>query len=163
MERSRLTYETTNQQLLTLIAKLSSQLSRAKITHEPKQHQAHQHQVLTSPKPSKEAPSTPGSSFRRQKAIRIKKRDSVKRKVSMSSQNKIECQSYMSSDSGNFSDNDNANVSSETRVGNKGNHLQQLVSKGLDLVSDVNSELETKVRNERVVYIQTLFFLVFGH
>ena len=80
----------------------------------------------------------------------------------MSSQNKIECQSYMSSDSGNFSDNDNANVSSETRVGNKGNHLQQLVSKGLDLVSDVNSELKTKVRNERVVYIQTLFFLVFG-
>ena len=71
----------------------------------------------------------------------------------MSSQSKIECQSYMSSDSGNFSDNDNANVISDARVEKKGNHLQHLVSKGLDLVIDVNSELETEteVRNERNV------------
>ena len=37
MERSRLTYEVTNQQLMAVITKLSSQLARAKLPPPPQQ------------------------------------------------------------------------------------------------------------------------------
>ena len=67
------------------------------------------------------------SSFRRQKAIRIKKRDSVKRRVSV----KGDSSSYTSSDSGNYSDIDETN------------NLHRLLRRGLHLVNNVNQELET--------------------
>lgn len=122
MEKSRITYETTNQQLLSLINKLSSQLSRnVKSSH------------LTTggvgPTQQKTVSSSSGvsSSFRRQKAIRIKKRDSVRSRVSV----RGDAASYTSSDSGNYSDNDETN------------NLHRLLRKGLHLVNNVNQELES--------------------
>ena len=118
MEKSRITYETTNQQLLSLINKLSSQLSR---------------NVKSSggvgPTQQKTVSSSSGvsSSFRRQKAIRIKKRDSVRSRVSV----RGDAASYTSSDSGNYSDNDETN------------NLHRLLRKGLHLVNNVNQELES--------------------
>ena len=122
MERSRVTYESTNQQLMGLITKISSQLARVQIDKtQPKKQQT--------PAPSQPSVSRPStatsSSFRRQKAIRIKKRDSVKRNsliltprvtpsetptlrgVTPSVGAKIDVGSCQSSDSGHFSDNDN--------------------------------------------------------
>ena len=142
MERSRLTYETTNQQLMGLINKLSSQLSRARIS------QTHPSKQIKEVKPaSSSSNSTTGSSFRRQKAIRIKKRDSVKRNDSIASQIKAgDSQSYMSSDSGNFSDNDNKDNKDNT--GENNTHLQKLLRKGLHLVNNVNQELnKEKLKN----------------
>merc|ERR1712227_1148670 len=135
MERSRLTYETTNQQLMGLINKLSSQLSRARIS------QTHPSKQIKDVKPVPSSSSTTGSSFRRQKAIRIKKRDSVKRNDSITSQIKTgDSESYMSSDSGNFSDNDNKDNKDNSKI-TENTHLQKLLRKGLHLVSNVNHEL----------------------
>ena len=136
MEQSRLSYEMTNQQLITVINKLSSQLTRAK-NNVPSDKIKHE---VTPPSPVVSKPSTTSSSssFRRQKAIRIKKRDSVKRNNSLIQGNKAgDNQSYMSSDSGNFSD-DNTN-----NIGN----LHKLLRKGLRLNTNVNTELN-KVKQE---------------
>ena len=126
MEKSRITYETTNQQLLSLINKLSSQLSRnVKISQQTTTglDQTQQKTATISNSPS----SGVSSSFRRQKAIRIKKRDSVRRRVSA----RGDAASYTSSDSGNYSDNDETN------------NLHRLLRKGLHLVKNVNQELES--------------------
>ena len=125
MEKSRITYETTNQQLLSLINKLSSQLSR---------------NVKSSggvgPTQQKTVSSSSGvsSSFRRQKAIRIKKRDSVRSRVSV----RGDAASYTSSDSGNYSDNDETN------------NLHRLLRKGLHLVNNVNQELESAKARDKI-------------
>ena len=81
------------------------------------------------------------SSFRRQKAIRIKKRDSVKRRVSLAG----ETSSYTSSDSGNYSDIE------------ENNNLHRLLRRGLHLVNSVNQELESvKDRDKHLEKNQTL-------
>ena len=62
-------------------------------------------------------------------------------------------QSYMSSDSGNFSDNDNKDNkdnSKNTEI-TENTHLQKLLRKGLHLVNNVNHELnkeKLKTREE---------------
>ena len=141
MERSRLTYEMTNQQLMGLINKLSSQLSRARIAQPTKQ--------IKDVEPVSSS-NTSGSSFRRQKAIRIKKRDSIQRNNSVASNLKAgDSQSYMSSDSGNFSDNDNKdNKDNSKNTGiTENTHLQKLLRKGLQLVNNVNHELNKEKLN----------------
>merc|ERR1712242_168648 len=118
MERSRLNSEVTNQQLMAVISKLSTQLSMARISkNNPTQRKqicdaptSPRKQVINTIKESSTVRSSPSSastssSFRRQKAIRIKKRDSVRRNPSVLSQGKVDSQSYTSSDSGNYSDN----------------------------------------------------------
>ena len=137
MERSRVTYETTNQQLLSLVNKLSSQLSRNVKTTQHKTNTSTEAQQI------KQNTTNSGlsSSFRRQKAIRIKKRDSVKRRVSL----KGDTTSYTSSDSGNYSDIDETN------------NLHRLLRRGLHLVNNVNQELESvKDRDKHLEKNQTL-------
>ena len=151
MERSRLTYEVTNQQLMAVITKLSSQLARAKLPPPPPQQQqqlgSKPSTVVTpaaaSPAVSGAAPSSSSSSssFRRQKGIRMKKRDSVRRSPGLVG----DSQSCTSSDSGNYSDN-NTDTSLQAADGHNNNssnssHLQKLLRKGLHLVSSVNQEL----------------------
>ena len=145
MERSRLTYEVTNQQLMAVITKLSSQLARAKLPPPPQQQQLGS---KTSPvvTPAAASPAVSGaassSSFRRQKGIRMKKRDSVRRSPGLVG----DSQSCTSSDSGNYSDN-NTDTSLQAADGHNNNnssnnsHLQKLLRKGLHLVSSVNQEL----------------------
>ena len=81
MERSRLNYEVTNQQLMAVISKLSTQLSRAKISNNSPQQRKQtcdtpthlRKQVNNTIKESataKASLSSTSSSFRRQKAIR---------------------------------------------------------------------------------------------
>ena len=125
MEKSRITYETTNQQLLSLINKLSSQLSR-NVKSSGGVGPTQQKTVSTS--------SGVSSSFRRQKAIRIKKRDSVRSRVSV----RGDAASYTSSDSGNYSDNDETN------------NLHRLLRKGLHLVNNVNQELESAKARDKI-------------
>ena len=125
MEKSRITYETTNQQLLSLINKLSSQLSR-NVNSSGGVGPAQQKTVSSS--------SGVSSSFRRQKAIRIKKRDSVRSRVSV----RGDAASYTSSDSGNYSDNDETN------------NLHRLLRKGLHLVNNVNQELESAKARDKI-------------
>ena len=151
MERSRLTYEVTNQQLMAVITKLSSQLARAKLPPPPQQQQlgSKPSPVVT---PAAASPAVSGaassssssssSSFRRQKGIRMKKRDSVRRSPGLVG----DSQSCTSSDSGNYSDN-NTDTSLQAADGHNNNsrnsnsHLQKLLRKGLHLVSSVNQEL----------------------
>ena len=142
MERSRVTYETTNQQLLSLVNKLSSQLSRTVKTSQssPSQHKTNSSTEVQQTK-QKTLAATVSSSFRRQKAIRIKKRDSVKRRVSVAG----ETSSYTSSDSGNYSDIEETN------------NLHRLLRRGLHLVNNVNQELESvKDRDKHLEKNQTL-------
>ena len=139
MERSRVTYETTNQQLLSLVNKLSSQLSRSVKTSQS-QHKTNSSTEAQQTK-QKTLAATVSSSFRRQKAIRIKKRDSVKRRVSVAG----ETSSYTSSDSGNYSDIEETN------------NLHRLLRRGLHLVNNVNQELESvKDRDKHLEKNQTL-------
>ena len=149
MERSRLTYEVTNQQLMAVITKLSSQLARAKLPPPPQQQQlgSKPSSIVTpaaaSPAVSGAAPSSSSSSssFRRQKGIRMKKRDSVRRSAGQVG----DSQSCTSSDSGHYSDN-NTDTSLQAADGHNNSssnnsHLQKLLRKGLHLVSSVNQEL----------------------
>ena len=140
MEKSRITYETTNQQLLSLINKLSSQLSRnVKIS----QHKTNSTTGTEQTREQTAANTNSGlsSSFRRQKGIRIKKRDSVRRRVSV----KGDAASYTSSDSGNYSDGDDSN------------NLNRLLRKGLHLVNNVNQELESaQTRDKHLENTETL-------
>ena len=141
MERSRVTYETTNQQLLSLVNKLSSQLSRNVKTSQHKTNSSTESQQTKQKPVSNTTGSGLSSSFRRQKAIRIKKRDSVKRRVSLAG----ETSSYTSSDSGNYSDIE------------ENNNLHRLLRRGLHLVNSVNQELESvKDRNKHLEKNQTL-------
>ena len=192
MERSRLNYEVTNQQLMAVISKLSTQLSRAKISNNSPQQRKQtcdtptslRKQVNNTIKESSTAraslsSASTSSSFRRQKAIRwessfkekqniylalscyrIKKRDSVRRNPSVLSQGKVDSQSYTSSDSGNYSDNNtdpdrpmrgqksdqSANQRPEGPVNDKDNEnkeqLGKLLRKGLTLVGNVKQELD---------------------
>ena len=141
MERSRVTYETTNQQLLSLVNKLSSQLSRNVKTSQQKTNSSTEDQQTKQKTASNTASLGLSSSFRRQKAIRIKKRDSVRRRVSL----KGDTTSYTSSDSGNYSDIDETN------------NLHRLLRRGLHLVNNVNQELESvKDRDKPLEKNQTL-------
>ena len=141
MERSRVTYETTNQQLLSLVNKLSSQLSRNVKTSQHKTNSSTESQQTKQKPVSNTTGLGLSSSFRRQKAIRIKKRDSVKRRVSL----KGDTTSYTSSDSGNYSDIDETN------------NLHRLLRRGLHLVNNVNQELESvKDRDKHLEKNQTL-------
>ena len=147
MERSRLTYEVTNQQLMAVITKLSSQLARAKLPPPPPQQQlgSKPSTIVTPAAPSpavSEATSSSSSSFRRQKGIRMKKRDSVRRSPGLVG----DSQSCTSSDSGNYSDNTDTSLQAADGHNNNNNsnnssHLQKLLRKGLHLVSSVNQEL----------------------
>lgn len=124
MERSRLTYEVTNQQLMAVITKLSSQLARAKLPPPPppqQQQLGSKPSTIVTPAAASpavsEAPSSSSSSFRRQKGIRMKKRDSVRRSPGLVG----DSQSCTSSDSGNYSDN-NTDTSLQAADGHNNNN-----------------------------------------
>ena len=145
MERSRLTYEVTNQQLMAVITKLSSQLARAKLPPPQQQQLGSKTSPVVTPaaaSPAVSGAASSSSSFRRQKGIRMKKRDSVRRSPGQVG----DSQSCTSSDSGNYSDN-NTDTSLQAADGHNNNnnsnnsHLQKLLRKGLHLVSSVNQEL----------------------